>query len=233
MRADTAVLILSYGRYDRVHTYLTLRRQGYTGRIYIVCSTDDPTIPKYKEHFGEENVLVFDKEDYVGKFDIGDNFTRKNVVVYARNAAWDIAKKAGLRYFIELDDDYTNFFLREPKGDVLKSHRPNNLDVIFDAFIEFLENTPRVSSIAMAQGGDYIGGVDNDIFTSLNRKRKLMNVYFNATDRPYPFFGRINEDTNTYVHLGKTGTLFLTHPSAHITQLMTQSNGGGADRVLS
>ena len=109
MRNDTAVFILSFGRSDRVYTYQTLRSQGYTGRIYIVCSTDDKTIPLYQQEFGEENVLIFSKEDYVGKFDIGDNFSMMNVVVFARNAAWDIAKQKGLKYFIELDDDYTDF----------------------------------------------------------------------------------------------------------------------------
>jgi hypothetical protein len=93
--------------------------------------------------------------------------------------------------------------------------------------VSFLKGAPQVRSIAMAQGGDYIGGVSNDIFTSLNRKRKLMNVYFNATDRPYEFYGRINEDTNCYVQNGKVGQVFLTHPSIHVNQLQTQSNAGG------
>lgn len=227
MRNDTAVFILSFGRSDRVYTYQTLRSQGYTGRIYIVCSTDDKTIPLYQQEFGEENVLIFSKEDYVGKFDIGDNFSMMNVVVFARNAAWDIAKQKGLKYFIELDDDYTDFQIREPKGKVLKTHSVMCLDYIFEEFIRFMENAPQVKCIAMAQGGDYIGGVGNDIFTSLNRKRKLMNVYFNATDRPYQFYGRINEDTNCYVQNGKVGDIFLTHPSISIVQLQTQSNKGG------
>lgn len=158
----TAVFILSFGRSDRVFTYYTLRKQGYTGRIYIVCSTDDKTIPAYQEKFGEENVLIFDKDDYAGKFDIGDNFKQKNVVVFARNAVWDIAKRIGLDYFIELDDDYTGFYIREPRGAVLKSYKVKNLDRVFDSFLTFLKETPQLQSIAMAQGGDYIGGVEND-----------------------------------------------------------------------
>lgn len=39
----------------------------------------------------KDEVLVFDKNDYKGTFDIGDNFgTEKDgVVVYARNAVFD------------------------------------------------------------------------------------------------------------------------------------------------
>lgn len=54
-----------------------------------------------------------------------------------------------------------------------------------------------------------------------------MNAFFMATNRPFKFVGRINEDVNTYVSLGKTGTLFLTHPTLSVCQLETQSNSGG------
>lgn len=90
-KENFAVFILSFGRPENVVTYNTLRKQGYTGKIYIVCSTDDDTVEEYRRIYGEQ-VIVFNKNDYKDKFDIADNFERDNVVVFARNANRDIAK---------------------------------------------------------------------------------------------------------------------------------------------
>lgn len=220
-----AVFILTYGRADKVFTYHNLRRGGYTGKIYLLCSTDDKQLQSYKDIYGEE-VIVFSKEDYKNKFDIGDNFDKNNVVVFARNANFDIAKKLGLDYFLQLDDDYEIFEYKYPSKEKLIGRRIYCLDKIFASFINFLDKT-NTTSIAFAQGGDFMGGKDSDFFNSINRKRKLMNCFFNSTKRPYQFYGRINEDVNCYIANGRTGTLFLTHPNISITQCATQSNTGG------
>lgn len=54
-----------------------------------------------------------------------------------------------------------------------------------------------------------------------------MNCYFNDVNRPYKFYGRINEDVNCYIHNGKLGMVFLTHPYMSIVQPQTQTNTGG------
>ena len=43
---DFAVFILTHGRADNVKTYKTLKRFGYTGTIYIICSDDDKQLDK-------------------------------------------------------------------------------------------------------------------------------------------------------------------------------------------
>lgn len=220
-----AVFILTYGRADKVYTYENLRRGGYTGKIYLICSTDDKELNKYKELY-QDDVIVFNKEDIKGTFDIGDNFNKDNVVVFARNANFNIAKKLGLDYFLQLDDDYEIFEYKYATKEKLVGRRIYNLDLIFSYFVKFLENT-KTTSIAFAQGGDFMGGKDSDFFHSINRKRKLMNCFFNSTKRPYQFYGRINEDVNCYIANGKTGSIFLTHPNISITQHATQSNSGG------
>lgn len=63
---------------------------------------------RYRENYGDE-VIVFKKSDYDGKFDIMDNFDGRKVVVFARNACYDIARAMGLDYFFEYEDDYTAF----------------------------------------------------------------------------------------------------------------------------
>ncbi|EFI4081186.1 TPA: hypothetical protein J5F60_004390 [Escherichia coli] len=43
MRDDFCVFILTHGRPDKVLTYRTLRRAGYTGKIFIVVDDEDKT----------------------------------------------------------------------------------------------------------------------------------------------------------------------------------------------
>ena len=101
---DFAVFILTHGRSDNVKTYKTLKRFVYTWTIYIICSDDDKQLYKYKELYNKQ-VIVFSKKEYKNTFDIGDNFDDERVVVYARNACYDLAKKVGIKYFLVLDDD--------------------------------------------------------------------------------------------------------------------------------
>ena len=43
MRDDFCAFILTHGRPYKVHTYQTLRKAGYTGKIYIVIDNEDKT----------------------------------------------------------------------------------------------------------------------------------------------------------------------------------------------
>jgi len=220
-----AVFILTYGRAENVKTYNTLRKQGYTGKIYLICSDDDKTLKDYKENYKDE-VIVFCKDDYVDKFDIGDNFDDMRMVVYARNAAWDIAESIGIDYFLVLDDDYMRFnFIADSNGNY-KQKLCKNLDKIFNIFLEYYKSTNALS-IATIQTGDLIGGEQNRMFSGGFMKRKVMNTFFMSTKRRFKFVGRINEDVNTYITLGNKGELFLQLPDIILLQTPTQENSGG------
>ena len=93
MNDKFGVFILSHGRADRVHTYATLRKQGYTGDIKILCDNEDDTIGDYRAVYADD-VIVFDKEEWRLKTDVMDTFERRDVVVFARNAVFDIARAA-------------------------------------------------------------------------------------------------------------------------------------------
>ena len=54
-----------------------------------------------------------------------------------------------------------------------------------------------------------------------------MNSFFCRTDRPFEFYGRINEDTTAYIVNGNKGKLFFTIANLSLEQLETQSNSGG------
>lgn len=54
-----------------------------------------------------------------------------------------------------------------------------------------------------------------------------MNTFFCKTDRPFQFYGRINEDTTMYTVLGQRGYIFFTLGDVMVNQLQTQANAGG------
>jgi len=233
---DFAVFILTYGRPDNVKTYKTLKRFGYTGKIYFICSDDDKQLDKYKELYNKQ-VIVFSKKDYKNTFDIGDNFDDERVVVYARNACFDLAKKVGIKYFLVLDDDYTDFSYRfngelsynnERKyvDGVLECFWVKDLNKMFEIILNYYKSIP-AKTIALSQNGDWIGGKDNSWAKELKLRRKCMNSFFCSTERPFKFTGRINEDVNAYTRLGAVGDLFLTIHNVSLKQTDTQANDGG------
>lgn len=223
MNNEFCVFILTHGRPDRVKTYKTLKRQGYTGKIIIVCDDEDETIDEYKERF--DDVEVFSKDEIAKTFDEGDLSEDRRTIVYARNACFEIAKKRGFDCFLELDDDYIDFQRRWPEDGKLKIESFKNIDEVFDAMIEFLYRS-NAYTVAFAQGGDFIGGVSSKNFRK-RVLRKAMNTFFCRTDKPFKFVGRINEDVNTYVTSGMRGELMMTVCDCMIVQTATQSNKGG------
>ena len=243
MRTDFAAFILTHGRPGNVLTYDTLRRQGYTGRIVIVIDNEDAQGDAYRERFKDEagvEVYEFDKAAIGETFDTGDNQTDRRTIVYARNACWPIARELGLRYFLQLDDDYYQFVWRFTDADVWASAAhwkggrtgffPADLDRLFTAFLDFLISTP-TKTIAMAQGGDFIGGPAGAFGKVLKLRRKAMNSFFCDVERPVGFQGRINEDVNTYTHRATVGDLLFTYNRIALNQTQTQQATGGMSDV--
>lgn len=224
---DFVVFILTYGRPKKVKTYTTLIRFGYTGKKYLICSDDDNHLDEYKAEYKEE-VIVFNKEKIKNTFDIGDNFNDDRTVIYARNACFDIAKDLGIKYFLVLDDDYTDFSYRFNDELSYKTGRPyiNNVDDIFKSVLEYYKTIP-AKSIAFSQNGDWIGGQNSAWAKELKLKRKCMNSFFCSTDRPFKYIGRLNDDVNTFTRLGGLGDLFFTIPNVSLKQTDTQTNQGG------
>lgn len=224
------VLILSHGRPDNVVTVDTLRRFGYTGDWFIVLDDLDPTIDKYKAKFGEDKIIVFNKEAYMSTTDSMDNFWFHKSIVYARNACIDIAQGLGYRFFAEYEDDYDSIRWRmnpeiEYSSKMLSSEH-NTLDRVFDVMLDYLIETPRLTSICMAQSGDYIGGGNSRMIKEQSR-RKAMNSWMIDTQKPFYFSGTMNDDVVVYTSLTSQGVLFLTTGYIAINQKQTQSNASG------
>jgi len=224
-----AVFILSHGRPGNIHTTKTLKKNGYTGKIYIIIDNEDTTADQYYENFKDHpaEVIMFDKEEAATLFDEADNFNDRRSVPYARNACWGIAKKLGLDYFLQLDDDYRYFAYRiNSEYEAIHTDFIKDLDSIINMLLEYYISIP-AESIAIAQGGDFLGGLDNNIDRSIRRRRKCMNTIFCSVDRPYVFPGSMNEDVNAYTLIQNRGALFMTIPLLSILQDPTMGTPGG------
>ena len=228
MRDDFAVFILTHGRANNVITAKTLKQQGYTGKWYIVIDNEDDTEDEYRKIYGDR-VLQFDKLAISKTFDTMDTQKDRRTIVYARNACFELAKQIGVRYFLELDDDYTVFMNRYEENGKSKNYNYKNLDLVFDAMVDFLIDS-KADTVAMAQGGDFIAGVNGGAFQK-GILRKAMNTFFCDVEKPFQFLGRINEDVNTYTRLGSTGWLGFTVTSLQMNQKQTQKNKGGMSTV--
>lgn len=227
---DFTAFILSHGRANNVITYDTLKKCGYTGKIILIIDDEDEQQDEYIKNFGKEYIYIFHKDNV--KFDLMTNEKKdKRAIVWARNVCFKAARDLGVKYFIELDDDYTEFsFTYSPKGEFKQKHL-TNLDKVFDVFLDFYIKNKRIKSIAFCQRGDFIGGKGNGIITKHQWKRKAMNSFICATDREFEFKGKINEDVNTYVGLGNKGELFFSVPDVALNQVQTQQNEGGMSDI--
>lgn len=225
-KREFCVFILTHGRADSVITYNTLKKCGYDGDVFIVIDNEDKTADRYRENFGDK-VIMFDKEEVSKTFDQADNFDDRRAIVYARNVCFELAEQLGYEWFIQLDDDYTRFSNSVDENlEYTTKQKIIDFNKVVESYIKFMKTNENVSSIAFAQGGDFIGGAKSGLMKDMI-KRKAMNSFICSTKRKFQFIGRINEDVNTYTRMGSIGQLFFTIPHVRLEQKQTQTNSGG------
>lgn len=231
MRDDFAIFIMVYGRPEKMWTLNTLRHTGYTGKVYLVADNTDKTLQGYKDKYGND-LLIFDKKAVAAVCDSGDNSGDLRSTLYAVNIIPHLAKENGIKYFMIMCDDYFAFQFKfdddfRYRATVIHTRV---IDDILSAMLQFFIDNPSISSLAMSQCGDFIGGGNNDkVIPTL--KRKVMNTFLCSVDRPFKFMGRLNEDVTTYVNLGNKGFLFLTIMDVAITQKESQQEKSGLTDV--
>ena len=185
---------------------------------------------QYEHLYGDE-VYVFNKAEAEKTTTAMDNFGEMKSIVFAHNACFGIAAELGYDYFVQLDDDYTSFGHRHDKEFKAVYRAAKDLDSVFESFLEFFDSTP-IHSIAMAQGGDFIGGSDVQFEKQgIRMLRKCMNSFICSTKRPFKFLGLLNDDVNTYVTEGIRGRLMFTALSFSLSQKATQSGKGGVTDI--
>jgi len=221
-----AVFILTNGRPHKQYTTRTLHKLGYTGSIYYLCDTDDPTLPEYKKLLGKQ-VVTFDKRKVRHTFDLMTNEENYNLVVYARNAVFKVAKRLGLDYIVVMDDDYTGFYTMVDENGFYQNTHIRDFDKLIRVHLKFLKNA-NLDALAFAQAGDFLGG-ENGGFNrrGLRPLRKVMNVFFFDVDKPLQVNGMLNEDSVLGVDAARHGKILLTTCLVKMLQKQTQTNSGG------
>lgn len=229
-RRDFVAFILTHGRADNVITYKAVRKAGYTGRIVLVLDNEDEQLDRYFSLYGKENCYVFDKAKYIASSDSickGDH----RAILYARNSCFDIAEELGYKYFIELDDDYSQFSYTFDNLGRVKQRSIKDINFVWRRMLEYFVSCPKVTCISMAQRGDFVGGQQNRMLSCIGTKRKAMNTLICSTERRFEFKGRYNDDVNTYTRLSQQGKIFLTIIQVAINQEQSQTLSGGMTEV--
>tara|TARA_R100000935_G_C2803890_1_gene151743 strand:- start:29 stop:883 length:855 start_codon:yes stop_codon:yes gene_type:complete len=222
---EFAVFIMVHGRPDKMWTYKTLRKSGYSGKIYLVADDLDETVDDYKKKYKDE-LIIFDKKKAALKMQTGDNTGDLRSTLFSSNTIFELAKQRDIKYFFIMCDDYTGFEYRYNQDLIYGGWSVKSLDKIFDSLLHYYKSI-NCLSIAFAQSGDFMGGKKSSFAKQIKMKRKAMNTFLCSTNRPFKFIGRMNEDVSTYVNLGSKGGLFLTIPNISIYQKPTTKEAGG------
>lgn len=220
---DFAVFILSHGRADTISTYRALRDGGYTGRTYVVIDNEDDQEDLYRQKFGDD-IIQFDKRDYLEKTDLGDLDTDRRIGVFARNFIQDEAKRLGYKFHLQLDDDVHGFTYRFAQGKVLRALHCSHLDEVFSGMVEYMKETP-ITSLSFALSAYNMGGVDGSIKEGMTRK--TMTTFLMRADDLQYFHMRMNDDITTSLINGMRGKLYYSYLPIEVEVDKTQVKAGG------
>lgn len=220
---DFAVFILSHGRADTITTYKALRDGGYTGRTYVVIDNEDDQEDLYRQKFGDD-IIQFDKRDYLEKTELGDLDTDRRIGVFARNFIQDEAKRLGYKFHLQLDDDVHGFTYRFAQGKVLRALHCSHLDEVFSGMVEYMKETP-ITSLSFALSAYNMGGVDGSIKEGMTRK--TMTTFLMRADDLQYFHMRMNDDITTSLINGMRGKLYYSYLPIEVEVDKTQVKAGG------
>lgn len=220
---DFAVFILSHGRADTITTYKALRNGGYTGRTYVVIDNEDDQEELYRQKFWDD-IIQFDKRDYLEKTDLGDLDTDRRIGVFARNFIQDEAKRLGYKFHLQLDDDVHGFTYRFAQGKVLRALHCSHLDEVFSGMVEYMKETP-ITSLSFALSAYNMGGVDGSIKEGMTRK--TMTTFLMRADDVQYFHMRMNDDITTSLINGMRGKLYYSYLPIEVEVDKTQVKAGG------
>lgn len=223
MRSDFAVLILTHGRAHDQVTFHELEKRGYTGKAYLVIDDLDEQRAEYERLYGD-SVIVFDKREYAKRVDTMTTEDELRSVVFARNAAYDIADDLRLSYFAMFDDDLSQFTFRYVKEGRLVSAPVTDFDALFESMVGFLETTG-VTSLNIASSGALIGGLagvyGNGMCWNINQA-----LVVRVSDR-LKFVGILNEDMNALLIGKDVGQVMLEAYAITKNSPQRGTNDGG------
>lgn len=232
IKFNYVIFIATHGRPHNQKTLKTLAECGYTGPVYLIVDDLDSSKEEYRQIYGKK-VIVFDKKKAAADVDFGDNFDDLSTVLIARSEIQKIAKDLGYQYFCVMDDDYSDFQWVFDSKMNFHNRRSSikNLDKVFNAIFDFYAET-KMKSVAMFQGGDFIGGQNGSPNAkAIMMRRKCMQTFFCSTDREINWVSRLNDDVSTYVVDQTRGNHWGSFNFVQVCQGETQQNSGGLTEV--
>lgn len=224
-----AIFILSHKRADRVETYSTLRKGGYTSKIYVVVDNQDPMLDKYQERFGDD-VLVFDKQTYIDSTETLETSKMKASAVYARNAIEQYAKDFGLDAFGMFDDDVISMRYRWIEGNSVRSLTVNGgLDSVFEMYGQYILDAG-IACTSFPFTMFYVAGV-HDLNKRISEYRHTYQIHIRNAHKPVEWKGIINHDTITQLLTAKNGYIWWSIPHLVFDAKPMNKESGGLKEV--
>ena len=198
-----AIFILTNGRPNHQYT-LEFLRKSFKGDVYLLCDNEDKTLKEYRKNYGEQ-VVVFDKNEWVSKSDPMDNFQSKKSVLYARNAVFQIAKDMGYEYFAMVDDDITGLSFRYEKDGKFIGRPVHDFNRVISSVLDAMEGT-KTDFFSFGTDKIYIGGLSNSQY-----QKKIIDKVYNfiicRTEKEHFYKGIMNEDEIHNILSMNVGTL--------------------------
>lgn len=228
MRDDFAVFILTHGRANEQKTLRTLKRCGYSGRLYLIIDDEDEQQDEYVRLYGSK-VVKFSKREIEPCFDTMTNKKEYRSVVYARNASYGIAHDLGVRWIFMCDDDISNLSYRVLKGNTLKGINIRDIDDLFELMCGIME-AGNLGIFGFSQAGAFIGGANKNYLNG--HQRKVAQAMMFDADNPIEFRGIFNEDLQVALDAGIAGKVAMSTMLVSIQSPERTTNRGGVARVV-
>lgn len=223
-----AVFILSHKRADRVETYDTLKNSGYTGKLYVVVDDRDPMLSKYRERFGDE-LLVFNKQEYIDKTETMETSKLESSAVYARNAIEQYAVDLGLDVFGMFDDDIIKLRYRWVDGDKIRSLSVKVLDKVFEIYSYYILYTG-IACVSFPFVMFYVSGKQY-LDRRISEYRHTYQIHIRNSHIPVNWTGIINHDTITQLLTMQQGYIWWSLPYVVFDAKPMNKDSGGLKEV--
>jgi len=216
-----AIFILSHNRANKIETLQMIQKYNYSGKWFIVISTDDSQLCDYKKFIPSDNLLIFNKSETLRYTDLLTNKFVNNASIYAIN----YARQHNIDYFIEADDDIQKIYHRFEENGKMKQKEISNLDDVINPLIDFISMAENIKSINPAINSGFFGGV-NGVF------KKGLDHYsfqFMLCKKSIPFFRgiRTEDRQQSHYYTTRTSELFLTFFGLSFESPQMASNSGG------
>lgn len=218
------VFIISHERSDRVETYDTLLRGGYTGEIYIVIDNEDSQKTKYVDRFGKFTI-VFDKQYFMRQCDcVGES--RRASAIYARNAVEYFAKELKVDSYAVMDDDIVALRYKWIVGKTVKSMQVNGgLDDVFKLYADYIIDN-RIATTSFQSVMFYVGGAGN-ISNKVSASRETYQIHIRNANYPVAWKSVINEDIITEILTAQQGYIWWSLPHIVYDAVPMNDKSGG------